>query len=120
MSLVDLIDLKKLDNIANNIKELDKEVETIVKNIVEKYNTKKQFIKLDKLQKMSDKFTCWDYKTSHGNKNLIDKINLLIDICRIQDHEMMEQNKRMNKLEMRIMRLELNKEKDEETVQSEN
>tara|TARA_B100001063_G_C16776004_1_gene565396 strand:+ start:2481 stop:2843 length:363 start_codon:yes stop_codon:yes gene_type:complete len=120
MSLVDLIDLKKLDNIANNIKELDKEVETIVKNIVEKYNTKKQFIKLDRLQKMSDKFTTWDYKTSHGAINILSKLNLLIEICRIQDHEMMEQNKRMSELEMRIIRLELDRKEEGESVQNEN
>ena len=35
MSLSDLIEIKKLDNIALNIKELDKEVETIVKNKVQ-------------------------------------------------------------------------------------
>ena len=90
MSLSDLIEIKKLDNIAHNIKELDKEVETIVKNLVEKYNTKKQFIKLNNLQKMSDRFTTWDYKTAHGTKNLIDKLNLLIQITRIQDHEIMD------------------------------
>ena len=72
MSLSDLIEIKKLDNIASNIKELDREVETIVKNLVEKYNTKKQFIQLNNLQKMSDKFTTWDY-VAHGHKNLIDK-----------------------------------------------
>jgi len=48
MSLSDLIEIKKLDNIASNIKELDREVETIVKNLVEKYNTKKHFIQLIK------------------------------------------------------------------------
>ena len=52
MSLSDLIEIKKLDNIAINIKELDREVETIVKNLVEKYNTKKQFIQLNNLQKI--------------------------------------------------------------------
>ena len=120
MSLSDLIEIKKLDNIAHNIKELDKEVETIVKNLVEKYNTKKQFIQLNNLQKMSDRFTSWDYKTAHGTKNLIDKLNLLIQITRIQDHEIMEQNKRMKELEMRIIRLELDKKEEKNSVQSTN
>ena len=119
MSLSDLIEIKKLDNIANNIKELDREVETIVKNLVDKYNTKKQFIKLNTLQKKSENFTTWDYKTAYGQKNITDKINLLIELTRIQDHEIMEQNKRMNELEMRIIRMELDKKEDGETVQSE-
>ena len=80
MSLSDLIEIKRLDNIAQNIKELDSEVETIVKNLVEKYNTKKQFIELNNLQKKSDRFTSWDYKAAHGHKNLIDKqVNNIIN-----------------------------------------
>ena len=120
MSLSDLIEIKKLDNIAQNIKELDKEVETIVKSLVEKYNTKKQFLQLNNLQKISERFTTWDYKTTHGHINLINKLNLLIEITRIQDHEIMEQNKRMKELEMRIIRLELNRKEEVESVQSTN
>ena len=103
---MDLTDIDRLYNITQNILFIDNKI-TNMKSILDK-KTKTEFHMniLNNLNKKSERLTSWDYQADHGFKNLLDKVNTLIEIIKIQDYKLKEKDRQIEDISLRITNLE--------------